>query len=91
MYFAGNSTYTITNLMLAGSAGNMVVLRSTETNTYTYFQIGTNDTVTYVDVEDNNANGGNPITANDGTSVNKGNNQNWIFTRLNGNFFLLME
>jgi hypothetical protein len=91
MYFAGNSTYTITNLMLAGSAGNMVVLRSTSTNTSTYFHIGSTDTVTYVDVQDNNASGGDNILATDGTSANSGNNQNWIFTRLNGNFFLLME
>jgi len=79
LFFQGNSTQTVSNLLtLTGSLGNLVVLRSTSTNTQWYLNDVTANNVSFVDVKDSNANAGILINAGT-TSLDSGNNIHWIF------------
>jgi len=44
-----------------------------------YLNVSGSGVATYTNVSYSDANGGNPIIANDGTNTNSGNNFNWIF------------
>jgi len=79
VYFNSGSTFTITTLSLNGSSGKLITIRSTSPGIYTYLNNTSTNNVSYVDVKDNNASGGQIIMANDGTSVNSGNNLHWMF------------
>jgi len=80
LYFCGGSTFTFTNIDFNGqSESSRIVLRSTSTNTAWYLTVTGNQSVSYVDVRDSNASGGNTILAIDGTSLNSGNNIKWDF------------
>jgi len=80
LYFCSGSTFTFTNIELDGqSESSRIVLRSTSTNTAWYLTVTGNQSVSYVDVEDSDASGGNTILAIDGTSQNSGNNVKWDF------------
>jgi len=80
LYFCGGSTFTFTNINFNGqSESSRIVLKSTSTGTAWYLTVTGNQSVSYVDVEDSDASGGNTILAIDGTSVNSGNNVKWDF------------
>jgi len=80
LYFCGGSTFTFTNIELDGqSVSSRIVLRSTSTGTAWYLTVTGTQSVSYVDVEDSDASGGNTILAIDGTSINSGNNIKWDF------------
>ncbi len=80
LYFCGGSTFTFTNIELDGqSESNRIVLKSTSTGTAWYLTVTGNQSVSYVNVEDSDASGGDTILAIDGTSINSGNNVKWDF------------
>ncbi len=78
IYFAGNSTFTISTFTITGALGENVVLKST-TSTATWYLANTStNSVTYAQVQDSSATS-KTVYANDGTSVDLGRNTNWIF------------
>jgi len=80
LYFCGGSTFTFTNIDFNGqSESSRIVLKSTSTGTAWYLTVTGNQSVSYVDVEDSDASGGDTILAIDGTSINSGNNIKWDF------------
>jgi len=80
LYFCGGSTFTFTNINFNGqSESSRIVLKSTGTGTAWYLTVTGTQSVSYVDVEDSDASGGNTILAIDGTSLNSGNNVKWDF------------
>ena len=74
LYFAGGSTQTITgNLILNGSAGNFVVIRSTNSSLRSHLTLtSVNMMINYADVRDNDASGGTQLVAFN--SIDAGNN-----------------
>lgn len=95
VYFPAESTATITNLNLTGDTEKYVVVLSTVAGTQTFMTNTGSNSVSYVNVKDNNASGGISIEANDGTCVDSGNNENWNFEAeqgiLNGMFLLFSK
>jgi len=80
LYFCGGSTFTFTNIDFNGqSESSRIVLRCIGNDPAWYFTVTGNQSVSYVDVEDSDASGGNTILAIDGTSLNSGNNVKWDF------------
>ncbi|MCK5613888.1 hypothetical protein KAR91_69135 [Candidatus Pacearchaeota archaeon] len=91
-----NITQTITNtgtitvenggtLEWTGSAGNLITLVSDAPGTQWSLVNNGTVNVSYVDVTDSDASGGDPIDATDGTSVGQNqNNVNWLFTSAAG-------
>ncbi|MBA7467459.1 hypothetical protein ES707_02677 [subsurface metagenome] len=80
LYFCGGSTFTFTNIDFNGQPeSSRIVLKSTSTGTAWYFTVTGNQSVSYVDVRDSDASGGNTIDADDGTNKDSGNNVNWDF------------
>ncbi len=79
VYFNANSTFTITTLSLVGASGKKIWLRSTIDDTNWYLNNTGTSSGVYVDVRDSDARSGRAIVANDGTSVNSGNNFFWSF------------
>lgn len=78
--FNSGSTYSANTMELRGSSAGRVVLRSSTAGAVSNLNVANPSTVYYVDVMDSNATSGSEITANDGTSINSGNNTNWNFT-----------
>ena len=83
MKFNAGSTYTITNLTLNGSSGNLITLDSTSTthNPADRWNLNVSGTqsLSYVDASDSEASGGSLISCtNICTEVND-NNVNWTF------------
>ncbi len=78
IFFAGNSTFTISTFTITGALGKDVVLKST-TSTATWYLANTStNSVTYAQVQDSSATT-RIIYANDGTSLDLGRNTNWVF------------
>ncbi len=80
--FTAGTTQTISGaLTLTGSASNLIVLRSTVTDSAWNLTVNGTSSVDYVNVRDSNAGGGNAIThaVSPSRSVNVANNTNWGF------------
>lgn len=80
--FTTGSTQTISGaLTLTGTAGNLILLRSTITDSAWNLTVNGTSSVDYVNVRDSNAGGGNAIThaVSPSRSVNLANNTNWGF------------
>lgn len=77
--------------MANGSAGNLIVLRSSTIGSQTTMAISNTSSASYVDVKDNNATGtGSPIDNTTG-GVDSGDNNGWTFpanTQTGGAFLL---
>src|SRR5258708_844664 len=74
-FTAGSTQTVIGSLILTGSVGNTLQIRSTSAGLYAYLTNRGINTVTNVDVQDNNAGGGltifpRPASANSGPNVN---------------------
>ncbi len=78
IYFAGNSTFTISNFILNGSAAYPLVLKSTDSNVAWYLNNTSSNAVSYARVSRSNASAGLRITDRPG-GVDGGNNANWVF------------
>src|SRR5262249_2387760 len=77
--FPINSTQTVQgSFLFSGVFGNRLTLRSSSAGTYAYLINSGTNTVTFVDVRDNNAGGGQTIQTN-ATSFDSGHNVNWFF------------
>jgi hypothetical protein len=77
--FEAGRTQTVTGqLTLNGSAGSLLLLRSTKTGSQWHLAASPAQSVAYVDVRDSDAGSGSGITP--ASSVNSGNNVNWLFT-----------
>jgi len=96
--YKSGSTYTFKNIEWNGQAsGTKVTFKSSSSGSPWNLNVtGTQTAVSYVDVSDSNAGGGQIIYANNGTNNNGGNNTNWYcgssagssFFRLGSNVFL---
>ncbi|MCG3204500.1 MAG: hypothetical protein KCHDKBKB_01215 [Elusimicrobia bacterium] len=78
LYFAGNSTATLSSLSLFGSPGKNIVLKSTASGVAWHLNNSSTHTVSYVEAQDSNASQGLRILNQPG-GVNLGNNINWDF------------
>jgi len=78
VYFAGNSTFTITDLNLQGASGQYIFLRSTDATTQWFLNNTSTHAVAWVDVSSSNASPGLTIVPDD-NSINRANNINWKF------------
>ena len=77
--FNSGSTYNLSNIDLHGNSGNSILLRSsTPGSSYNFNVSQANPAVSYLDVQDANASGGNEIDATN-NCVYSGNNTNWNF------------
>ena len=77
--FTAASTQTINGtLTLTGSSGNLIVLRSSVDGTAWNLNVAGTSSVSYVDVKNSNASGGNAIVPTN--STNTGGNTNWTLT-----------
>lgn len=81
--FTGGGTYAVAtngSLTFTGTTGNLLTLQSSDSSDWDLevSNTGTTVTVLYVDVSHSNAAGFKQIDADDGTSVNGGNNTNWL-------------
>lgn len=78
--FTAGTTQTVSGtLTLTGSSGSLIVLRSTVTDSAWNLTVSGSSSVSYVDVKDSNAGGGNAIQPTN--STNSLGNTNWIFNR----------
>ena len=80
--FTAGTTQTVSGLLtLTGTSGNLIVLRSTVTDSVWNLNVSGTSSVDYVNVRDSNAAGGNAIThaVAASRSVNVANNTNWSF------------
>lgn len=83
LVFGAGTTCSFTNINLNGqSARTRIILVSSTPGTKWLFNVTGTQTVAYVNVSDSNASGGNQI--NSVSSVNSGNNLNWLFTEDQG-------
>jgi hypothetical protein len=89
--FTAGTTSTFTNFSLAGTAGNLITLRSSSAGTrYTLSDSSGVISVSYLDIQDSSATGGaswRAYTING--NVNSGNNSGWLFSPSIGNFLML--
>jgi hypothetical protein len=89
--FTANTTNTFANFSLAGTAGNLVTLRSSSAGTrYTLSDASGVISTSFLDIQDSNATGGASWQAllTNG-NVNSGNNAGWVFVPSSGNFLML--
>jgi hypothetical protein len=78
MKFTAGDDYTITNLTLNGAPGNRITLRSTILGSWWYLNVSGAQSLSYVDVSDSNASGGDPVVcSNECIGLNE-NNDNWV-------------
>jgi len=77
LIFADGASYNVTNLVLRGGAGELIVLRSSGGAAWD-LNVSCWQAVRYVDVQDSDASGGMTIYAVN--STNSGDNVNWNFT-----------
>ncbi len=77
------STYTFTNINWNGGAtGTRIFFRNSATSgTWLLAVSGTQTAVTYINISRSDATGGNPIAVTTSTSVDSGNNTNWVFNQ----------
>lgn len=89
--FTASTTNTFTSFSLAGTAGNLITLRSSSAGTrYTLSDASGTDSVSYLDIQDSAATGGaswRAYTTNG--NVDSGNNTGWLFSPVTGNFLIL--
>jgi len=78
MRFNAGSTYTVTNLTLNGAEGSRITLRSTSPGTWWFLNVSGTQSLSYVDVSDSDASGGNPIICTTGCIGLNENNDNWV-------------
>jgi hypothetical protein len=78
VYFAGNSTFTISTFTVNGGASAPVVLKSTDNATQWFLINTSSNAVSYVQVSSSNANGGITVYDYPGGVDNGGNNK-WAF------------
>jgi hypothetical protein len=79
VYFAGNSTFTISTFTVNGTSSYPVTLKSTDSanGNHWYLNNTSSNAVSYVQVSYSSASAGRTIYATN--SINLGNNQNWNF------------
>jgi hypothetical protein len=78
--FHAGSTYSVGAINISGGGNTLILLRSSTENSVWYFTVSSaSPTVSYVDVRGSNASLGSQIIANDSTSIDSGNNTNWLF------------
>lgn len=78
LIFTADTTQTVSgNLTLTGSPEMPIMLQSTESSEHWYLVSNGSQNVSYIDVSDSDASGGNRIQQVD--SLNSGNNINWDF------------
>lgn len=83
--FASGNTQTIDGtLSLAGTSGNLILIRATTDGTEATLANSSNRSADYVDIKDNHANASFAIGATN--SVNSGNVQNWFAPQVLTNF-----
>lgn len=75
--FNAGSIYSITNMHLYGSEGNLITLRSSTPGNAWLLNAVNCRYVSYVDARDSNADGGTPVKAFN--SIDSGNNTAWTF------------
>ncbi|MBI4407912.1 MAG: cadherin-like domain-containing protein [Candidatus Kerfeldbacteria bacterium] len=76
--FTAGTTQTVSGLLtLTGTAGNLIVLRSTVDDTYWNLIVNGTQSVSYVNVKDSDASGGTAISQ--ANSTDAGHNSNWVF------------
>ncbi|MBI4033921.1 MAG: hypothetical protein HY378_00015 [Candidatus Brennerbacteria bacterium] len=81
--FNASSTYTFTNFTIDGvTSTSRILLRSSASPAKWLLNVSEagSQSVSYADVKDSDASGGNEISAGDGTNVNSGGNDNWAFS-----------
>lgn len=84
LIFPSGSTQTVSGLLdLRGALNNTMFIRSSTDGAYAYLVNSGSNTVYYVNVQDNNAGGGNTITAR-ANSTDSGHNVNWFFSSSSG-------
>jgi len=86
-------TFTLSNLSLAGNAGNVITFQSNSGGTQFYISKSSGTiTANFLNIKDSNASGGASWLANNGTNSNGGNNTGWVFVAvvagINGQFFV---
>ena len=86
-------TFTLSNLSLAGNAGNAVTFQSNSGGTQFYISKSSGTiTASFLNIKDSNASGGATWLANNGTNSDGGNNTGWVFVAvvagINGQFFV---
>jgi len=77
MRFNAGSTYTVTNLTLNGAEGSRITLRSTSPGTWWFLNVSGTQSLSYVDVADSNASGGDTIICAIGCVDIRANNVKW--------------
>jgi len=77
--FEPGITATFTNLNVSGDATHTLIFQPVGTSADWYLNVTNSPTVSYVNVKYSDASSGSTILANDGTSVDSGNNLNWNF------------
>lgn len=84
LIFTAGTISSINNLSLNGQAlGTRIVLQSSSEGSFWYLNVTETANVSFVQVSDSNASGGQTITADNGTSLDSGNNLNWAFPASN--------
>jgi hypothetical protein len=86
-------TFNLSNLSLAGNAGNVITFQSNSGGTQFYVSKSSGTiTANFLNIKDSNASGGASWLADNGTNSNGGNNTGWVFTAtvagINGQFFV---
>ena len=86
-------TFNLSNLSLAGNAGNAVTFQSNSAGTQFYISKPSGTiTASFLNIKDSNDSGGATWLANNGTNSNGGNNTGWVFVAvvagINGQFFV---
>ncbi len=77
--FTAGSTQTVTGLLeLMGAAGNLLTIRSTLGGVAGFLERLGSQAVAFVDVDDNDATGGNPIGIPPANSVKGANTPGWV-------------
>ncbi|MCG3205053.1 MAG: hypothetical protein KCHDKBKB_01770 [Elusimicrobia bacterium] len=82
VYFAGQSTFTISTFTVTGMTGKYVTLRSTSSDLW-YLNNTSSNTVMFVDVSSSDANPG-LLIIDFPSGVNSGSNTNWNFDPIPG-------
>ncbi len=76
--FTAGSTQAVTDsLTLLGAAGNLLTIRSTVNGSEAFLNVQGSSSADFVDVQDNDATAGNPITLGP-TSVKGSNTPGWL-------------
>ena len=76
--FSAGSTQTVTNsLLLTGAAANLLTIRSNVGGSAAFFDVFGSSSTSFVDVDDNDATGGNPIPVGP-NSVTGPNTPGWV-------------